>query len=104
MSLSFALLCGADKTRVRLPDWERFLFPRRVFCNILRLTAYTMPFWYGALSPARDYFLHETLRTPGYPSDREHDREILFCVENLLRHPDHCRPLSFALRVPLVLL
>lgn len=51
-----------------------------------------MPFWYGALSPARDYFLHETLRTPGYPSDREHDREILFCVENLLRHPDRCRP------------
>ena len=26
MSLSLALLCGADKTRVRLPDWERFYF------------------------------------------------------------------------------
>ena len=24
MSLSLAWLCGADKTRVRLPDWEHF--------------------------------------------------------------------------------
>ena len=56
MSLSYALLCGADKTRVRLPDWERFLFPRRVFWQYFTSNSLHDAFLLGALSPAKDYF------------------------------------------------
>ena len=50
------MLCGADKTRVRLPDWERFLFPRRVFWQYFTSTSLHDAFLLGALSPAKDYF------------------------------------------------